>query len=59
MLLLLLILILFFGVGGPTFIGPRLGSPVYGYGFGGFGFILLIVLLVLIFSGGSHYRWGW
>jgi hypothetical protein len=55
MLLFLIVLILFFGVGG----GVYNGGAYRGYGFG-FGGILLIVLLVLLLGGAySHLGWGW
>ena len=47
MIILLIVLILIFGIGGPTYLGPRYGNR-YGYGFGGFGLILLILLIFLL-----------
>jgi hypothetical protein len=48
MLIILLILILFFGLGGYSY---RSNGPVYAYGGPSLGFILLIVLLYLLLGG--------
>jgi len=47
MLLILVVLILVFGLGGPFWAGPRYG-PNFGYGGGILGVILLIVLILFL-----------
>ena len=54
MLLVLLLVILVFGVGGGAWYGPRSGWSGYQYGGGGIG-LILIVLLVLFLFGGLRY----
>lgn len=51
MLLLIIVLILLFGVGGFGYYGPRAGWSGVHYGGGGLGLILIIVLIVLLLNG--------
>lgn len=50
LVLLLVILIVVFGIGGGAYVGPRYA---WGYpGYGGLGFVLLIVVLVILLARG-------